>query len=242
MIEVPVTQNTEEWHRQRAGIPTASAAKRLITPKTMKLSDQADAYMYELLAQRIVSTPYVPFQSFWMERGHQEEQNAVSLYEYSRDVETEPCGFLLNEQRTAGASPDRKVVGKKAGLEIKAPKDGLHLQYLCRDGEIWKDHKPQVQFQLWISGWDYMDMYSFHPEMPPALILTEPDLPYIRTLEQITLEFIDKLERKYVELVERGLTERQKRFSYTPKSETQKLTDAMRESLVAMHSEEGKAS
>lgn len=237
MIEVPVTHNTELWHRQRAGIPTASQAHRLITPKTMRLSESADAYMYELLAQRIVANPEASFRSFWMERGHEEEKNAVKLYEFSRDVETLPCGFLMNDERTAGASPDRRLVGKKAGMEIKAPKPGLHLQYLCKDGEIWKDHKAQVQFQLWISGWDYMDMYSYHPELPPALILTEPDLPFIRTLEDITLGFIDKLEKKYAELIERGLTTRQKRFTHQPKSDQDQLVDALKDSLIQMHKE-----
>lgn len=236
MIEVPVTQNTEDWHRQRAGIPTASSAERLITP-TGKASSQADGYMYDLLAERIVANPYVPFKSFWMERGQQEEKNAVKLYEFSRDVETLPCGFLMNDERTAGASPDRKLVGKKAGMEIKAPKPGLHLQYLCKDGEIWKDHKAQVQFQLWISGWDWMDLYSFHPELPPALVLTEPDLPYIRTLEDITLGFIDRLERKYVELIDRGLTERAKRFTYRPKSDQEQVLDALKDSLIAVQRE-----
>lgn len=238
MIEVPMTQNTEQWHRQRAGIPTASQAHRLITPKTMRPSDSRHAYMYELLAERIVSTPRVQFQSFWMERGHEEEKNAVKLYEFSRDVETEPCGFFMNDSRTAGASPDRKVKDKRAGLEIKCMKDGLHLQMLCRDGEEFVKYRPQVQFQLWITEWEQMDLYGFHPELPPALILTEPDRSYISTLESITLEFIDALERKYAELVERGLTERQKRFTRdTEKSDQEKLVDALKDSLISIQKE-----
>jgi hypothetical protein len=40
-----VSQLSDEWHRLRMGIPTASEFGRIITPKTMKLSAQAPEYM-----------------------------------------------------------------------------------------------------------------------------------------------------------------------------------------------------
>lgn len=206
MIEIPVTQNSQEWHNQRAGIPTASGAKHLITPTGKAASGEAvEKYMYRLIYERISEAPIVTFQSFWMERGHEEEAKAVSLYEFSREVATEPCGFIVNEARTVGASPDRKIIGKKAGLEIKAPKPENHLMYLMESGFAWKDHYPQLQFQLMVTDWNYMDLYSYHPELPPALTLTEPDRAYIETLRNIVGEFGIKLEKKYAEIVEMEL-------------------------------------
>lgn len=208
MIEIPVTQNTQEWHYQRAGIPTASGASRLITPTGKPASGEAvERYMYQLIYERISESPIVSFQSFWMQRGHEEESKAVSLYEFSRGVATEPCGFIVDDRHTVGASPDRKVVGKNAGLEIKAPKPENHLMYLMESGFAWKEHYPQLQFQLMVTSWDYMDLYSYHPELPPALVLTEPNRQYIEDLRNIAGEFVLKLEAKYAQIVGMGLAQ-----------------------------------
>ncbi len=219
MIELPVTQNTPEWHAQRAGIPTASAAKHLITPTGKAASGEAvEKYMYQLIYERMAETPIVSFQSFWMERGHDEEIRAVRIYEFSREVQTEYCGFLLNDARNAGASPDRKLVQVPAGLECKAPKPEIHLMYLDRSGFAWKQHFPQLQFQLMITGWDFMDLYSFHPDLPPAMHRTEPKADYIETLTNIVGEFNVKLEATYARFVADGLApEKWRKAAQMPK-------------------------
>jgi hypothetical protein len=238
VIEIPVIQNTAAWHRQRAGIPTGSAAKHLITPTGKPASGEAvEKYMYQLIYERIAENPIVSFQSFWMQRGHEEEERAIRLYEFSRDVQTEPCGFILNDSRTAGASPDAKVVGKKRGLECKAPKPENHLMYLMKSGHAWKEHYPQLQFELMITGWEEMDLYSFHPELPPAIVLTERNPGYIETLENIVGEFNIKLEAKYAELVEMGLAQAQWRKSeQMPKPHPisqASIIDAMKDALIS---------
>lgn len=237
MIELPVTQNTPEWHRQRAGIPTASAASKLITPTGKPAGGETvEKYMYQLIYERIAESPIVSFKSFWMERGTDKEEEAVKLYEFSREVETDYCGFILNDSRTAGASPDRKLKGRKAGLECKAPKPEEHLMYLCKSGYAFKQHLPQLQFQLMITGWDYMDLYSYHDDLPPALLQTEPKRDYIETLTNIVGEFAIKLEAKYAELVADGLApEKWRKELEMPKPEQfsqDSLMNAMRDSLI----------
>lgn len=246
MIEVQVTQNTQEWHRHRAGIPTGSAASRLITPTGKPSSGEAvEKYMYQLIYERIAENPIVSFKSFWMERGAEEEIRAVQLYEFSRDVETEPCGFILNDSLTAGASPDRKLTGKKQGLEIKAPKPENHLMYLRREGSAWKEHFPQLQFELMVSGWDAMDLYSFHPDLPPALILTERKDDYIETLTNIVGEFSIKLDKEYAAFVEMGLAradwrqpvkeEKQPDTRFPKREPLPPLTDLVKSALLEMN-------
>jgi len=206
MIELAVTQNTPQWHAQRAGIPTASAAARLITPTGKTAGGETvEKYMWQLIYERIATSPIVSFKSFWMERGTELEEQAVKLYEFAREVETEYCGFILNDSRTAGASPDRKLKGKKAGLECKAPKPEEHLMYLRHSGYAWKQHYPQLQFQLMITGWDYMDLYSYHEDLPPAMQQTPAQADYIETLTNIVGEFSIKLEKEYAAMVADGL-------------------------------------
>lgn len=161
--------------------------------------------MWQLIYERIATNPIVSFKSFWMERGVEMEAQAVKLYEFSREVKTRPCGFILNDSLTAGASPDRAHVDEKAGLECKAPKPEEHLMYLRQSGYAWKQHYPQLQFQLMITGWDYMDLYSYHDDLPPCLLKTEPNRDYIETLTNIVGEFSIKLEKEYANMVADGL-------------------------------------
>ncbi len=220
MIELPVTQNTPEWHAQRAGIPTASAASRLITPTGKPAGGETvERYMWRLISERIDDAPTVEFKSFWMEWGSEKEAEAIALYQFARGVEVEPCGFILNDSRTAGASPDSKVVDRPAGLECKAPKPEEHLMYLRHSGYAWKQHFPQLQFQLMITGWDYMDLYSYHPKLPPAVLLTERNADYIETLTNIVGEFSIKLEKEYAAMVADGLApEKWRKAAQMPKA------------------------
>jgi hypothetical protein len=41
---------------------------------------------------------------------------------------------------------------------------------------------PQIQGQLWIAERQWLDMLSYHPEMPPALIRVARDEAYITKL------------------------------------------------------------
>lgn len=206
MIELECTQNDQVWHSHRAGIPTASAAKHLMTPGGKKATGEGpDKYMYLLLAERCMAIPRVSFTSFWMQRGHDEEETAVELYEFTRKVKTRPVGFILNEAKDAGASPDRAIEEASGGLEIKNPKPEVHFMYLLKDGSAWKEYKPQLQFQLMITGWEFMDLYSYYDGLPPALIRTERDEQYITDLRGVVAEFNVKLEAKFTELIDQGL-------------------------------------
>ncbi len=247
MIELAVTQNTPEWHAQRAGIPTASMADKLITPTGKPSSGEAvERYMWKLIYERIAEAPIVGFQSFWMQRGSELEEEAVKLYEFSREVETECCGFMLNDSRTAGASPDRKLKGRKAGLECKAPKPEEHLMYLRQSGYAWKQHYPQLMFQLMIvKEWDYMDLYSYHDELPPAMLTTPRDIEYIERLENIQGEFSIKLEKEYAAMVGDGLApEKWRKEVQMPKSapiSQQSILDAVRAEISILNrTQEGK--
>lgn len=236
MIELPVQQNTAAWHAERAGIPTASEAHRLITPKGNSAGkDTHKKYMYDLLFQRVSQVPIVPFKSFWMERGHEEEKNAIQFYEFTREVETEPVGFILNDERTAGCSPDRRLVGVNAGLEIKSPKGATHLQYFCESGKAEGDHYCQVQYQCWITGWDYVDLYSYHDEIPAALVKTPRDEAFIKTLDEIAKEFIQKLEAAFQGLVADGVAVADWRKTVAapkPKINQDSMIQAVREAMI----------
>jgi YqaJ-like viral recombinase domain len=201
MIVHDCKQGTTEWLALRAGIPTASAFERILT-KSGKPSTQAEKYLYRLLAERIMGRPVVEHVSFWMQRGSRMEAEAVAYYESSRELDTIPIGFVTNDARTIGASPDR-FVGDEGLLEIKVPAEHTHVSYLLNQS-VDSEYYPQVQGQLWITERKWLDILSYPPDMPPALIRVERDEEFIRRLSAAVTAFSGQLELLAVEARERG--------------------------------------
>jgi hypothetical protein len=196
-----VLQGTTEWLSIRAGIPTASQFDKIITPKG-KASTQAEKYLHKLLAERMMGRPVVEHVSYWMGRGNQMEAEAVAYYEGVRDLDTERVGFVTNDERTIGASPDR-FVGADGLLEIKVPAEHTHVAYLLTKA-VDAEYYPQVQGQLWVTGRQWSDILSYHPEMPPALIRVARDEAFITSLAAAVTSFAGVLEAVAADARERG--------------------------------------
>jgi hypothetical protein len=201
MIIHNVEQGSTAWLKIRAGIPTASCFDRVITPKG-KPSAQAEKYMHKLLAERIIGHPVIEFAGPWADRGKELEADAALYYEGVREIELTRVGFVTNDERTIGASPDR-FVGEDGILELKVPAEHTHVAYLLTRA-VDAEYYPQVQGQMWITGSLWLDIMSYHPEMPPAIVRVERDEKYIGMLAVAIEEFSGALERKAIELRERG--------------------------------------
>jgi hypothetical protein len=201
MILHNVLQGTSEWLAIRAGIPTASQFDKIITPKG-KASTQAEKYLHKLLAERMMGRPVVEHVSYWMGRGNQMEAEAVAYYEGVRDLDTERIGFVTNDERTIGASPDR-FVGDDGLLEIKVPAEHTHVAYLLTKA-VDAEYYPQVQGQLWVTGRQWSDILSYHPELPPALIRVARDEAFITSLAAAVTSFAGVLEAVAADARERG--------------------------------------
>ena len=202
IYHMSLIQGTSAWTAARLGIPTASQFHRIVTGKGNP-SRSAEGYLFELLAERITGLPTVNFKSSWMERGHELESEAVNYYEFQKDVETVPVGFITNAARTIGASPDR-LVGPDGLLEIKCPKPSTHVGYLLRIGDTYEDHGTQVQGQLSVSKRGWSDLLSYSPGMPPALIRVERDEPFIRAMRGYIESFSAGLDAHTQAAIERG--------------------------------------
>lgn len=194
MIHHDVVQGTEAWLTLRAGIPTASQFHKIITPKTRKLSAQAEDYLYKLVAERALGRYLEDTRGFyWAERGKELEAHAVAFYEAMRNVTTTPIGFITNDDGTIGASPDR-LVGDDGLLEIKCPAPQNHMAYLLGD-PVSSDYWLQIQGQLWISERDWTDVVSYHPDLGGTVIRVNRSLEDIAMLEeQIGHHFLARLE------------------------------------------------
>lgn len=200
-----VTQGSAAWRELRAGIPTASEFDNLLTP-TGKPSKSFDRYLHELLAERIMGRPRAEIITLAMERGSAMEEHARVFYEFTRDVKVDQVGFITNGAETVGASPDG-LVGAEGLVEFKCPSEHVHVAYLLSetgDG-VDKEYRVQIQGQLWITGRQWVDIVSYHPEMPEACHRVERDEEFIALLDARVMEFSRVLENRTLELIERGL-------------------------------------
>ncbi len=192
MKTLDVIQGTEEWKQARLGIPTASQAARLITPKTLKPSSGRGAYLAELLAEWSLGHPLDAFASEWMERGTAQEPEAINWYAFEHATEVERVGFCLGEG--FGCSPDG-LVGEDGGVEIKCPSIQKHVGYWLTDGaSLYDDYKAQVQATLWVTGREWWDLISYNPDFPSVVVRIKPDAKFSEAFGPIVAEFAEALE------------------------------------------------
>jgi len=147
--------------------------------------------MNHLLAEWMVGHPILAESTTWMQRGHELEAEAVKAYELLTGRETSKVGFITDDERMVGASPDR-LVGADRLLEIKCPKHNTHVGYLLT-GKVEQDYKPQLQGQLWMCERDVTDIVSYHPEMPAAIIEVGRDEVFIATLAGLVNAFVERM-------------------------------------------------
>ena len=181
-----VEQGTVGWLNVRLGIPTASCFEKIVTPGG-KLSTQSRKYMYWLLAEKVLNRSLESLEGLeWVERGKLLEPDAIRMYEFENDVTTQAVGFITTDDGLIGCSPDR-LVGNDGMAEIKCPAPQTHVGYMI-DG-FGADYKPQVQGQLYVAEREWVDRYSYSPEMPPHRDRTYRDEPYIKFLSDALKDF-----------------------------------------------------
>lgn len=193
-----VAAGSGEWLQVRLGIPTASMFHKLLTPARLEYSKQARAYALYLVAEKLLNTSLSPLEKTeWMERGNELEPQAIRAYEFQEETETTPVGFITDDAMTMGATPDRLLVGAAAGLEIKVPAPHTHLAYLI-DG-FGSDYVTQAQGQNLVCEFEFVDRYSWHPELPPCRVRTYRDDNFIHALTKA----IDRFNEEKHEIEEK---------------------------------------
>jgi hypothetical protein len=132
-----------------------------------------------------------------MERGLIVEAEAADWYEFDHDVTVQRIGFITDDERTMGCSPDR-LVGDAGLLEIKAPLPQTQVGYWI-SGELSERFRPQLQGQLYITQRSWVDILCWHDVLPKLIMRVEPDDKFIKALDrelQIFNYFIEGVMEK----------------------------------------------
>lgn len=199
MITLDCEQGSPEWHAARLGVATASEFDCIMTPGGKAASGKAvNTYINTLIAEKLTGKPYSFGTSIDIRRGIELEPEARANYAFLRDCEPEIVGMVyLDERRLISCSPDA-LVGESGLWECKCPKDHTHVGYL-RDGKLPDIYRAQVQGQIWITGRDWCDFMSYHPDMKALIVRVERDEAYIKTLknevERLVYDMAKALEK-----------------------------------------------
>lgn len=194
MMEIynDIEQGTPEWFAVRAGIPTASCFKDILSKGAGKTRR---TYMLKLLGERLTGELQEPYTNAHMERGKVMEAEARIMYEFQNDLNAEEVGFIRNGEK--GCSPD-SLIGESGMLEIKTKLPHLQLDVLDK-GKLPADHVAQVQGQLWVAEREWCDFVSYWPKLPLFVYRVTRDEEYIKTLADAVDSFneeLAKLEQK----------------------------------------------
>ena len=194
-------QNSPEWHEARLGMPTASnfaailASGRNGAPSKMRLT-----YMRKLAGERMTGLPAENYSNGYMERGHEMEAEARSLYEFATDHAVEQVGFIKNHG--AGYSPDG-LVGDRGLLEIKSMAPHILIEH-WEANRVPPEHTAQIQGGMWVSERDWLDFRGYFPGMPSLDFHVPRDDSYItETLAPAVSTFIQELDELVARLKER---------------------------------------
>lgn len=196
-------QRTAAWFQHRLGVCTASEFNQVLTAGG-KISKQAESYAHRLLAEMMLGRPIEDdISTRYMQRGEELEDGAISCYEFETGVETSPGGFVTTDDGRCGCSPDR-LIGDDGVLEMKCPCGNVHVSYLLDPPSLAKSKGPQVQGELYVTGRQYVDLVSYHPELPPLIVRVVRDEEYIGLLDTALTTFMSsvyemrtQLEAKY---------------------------------------------
>jgi len=216
---IDVKQGSSAWVALRFGRVTASRFDQIIQPKKLKPSASISKLVALLLAEKELGYSLEDFDgNAWTERGQMLEADARNDYAFQKNVEIEEIGFVVTDDERAGASPDGKIKGVDAGIEIKCFEAAHHMRCLLGYDEPVK--QTQLQGQLWVCEWDYVDQWAWNPKLPPVDIRTYRNEPFLKALAECVGIFAEEYDRQAENLKTMGLRGRVETLERVPLPET----------------------
>lgn len=196
-------QGTKEWLQDRAGKVTGSRAAAINSfLKDGKESAARRDYRIELALERLTGQAAEnEFITKEMQRGTEQEPYARMAFEDSTGLFVSESGFVFLPDIMAGCSVDGFINdGGRFGIwESKSPKSFTHINYI-KAGVLPDDYRPQVIHNMWITGAEFADFFSYDSRMPEILqcfhVRIERDQNAIDMHERNVLRFLDEVDQE----------------------------------------------
>ena len=196
-------QRSLEWYSVRAGVVTASEIDALVSPLFSPRDGKGVAtYLAQKLAEKWTGGGLPEYVSDEMEYGMQMEESARKFYEKKCGQEILKVGFISSDDGTIGCSPDG-IIGGDEGLEIKCPSAKTHVGYLLADC-VPLEYRTQVQFGLYVTGFDSWTFVSYRPGFPALIKKVSPDEKAFAAFDKALAPFLASLNDSYKLLCEKN--------------------------------------
>lgn len=207
MTDTTIEQGSADWHAQRCGRATASRIKDILArTKGGGVSASRENYKAELVLERLTGVQHEGFQSAEMRWGKEQEPEAVTAYEFDRNLDTSKISFVDHPTiPMSGASPDR-LVGDAGLLEVKCPLPKQHLAWLL-GGTVPSEYVKQMTWQMACTGRRWCDFVSYHPRFPVPMQLfvvrLDRDATEIVRIEAEVRAFLAEVDDQMAEIAKR---------------------------------------
>lgn len=135
-----------------------------------------------------------------MQAGIEREAQAFAAYEALTGDLVIRTGFLAHTEHIAGCSLDGHIGDFAKLVSIKCRQPAAHLEFL-RTNKVPADAMAQIRHELWITGADEHDYFSWNPDFPEALqsrirTITRLDAD-IGGYEREAVAFLAEVETEY---------------------------------------------
>lgn len=159
-----VVQNTDEWLDLRVGKLTGSGVSKIMANYGKAFGDPAKKLAITIAREQVTGKRSMAesYSNAHMERGHEQEPFARTLYEDQYFMDVSNGGFF--EDNNLGCSPDG-LVGTPGLIEIKSVLDHVHYANIKRGG-IDPAYKWQIHFNLMVTNRDWIDSVSYCADFP----------------------------------------------------------------------------
>ncbi len=160
-----VEQNTDEWQQLRCGHLTSSNLSKVMANYGKAFGEPAKKLAVDIAVQQITGEiELTNYTNHHMERGHQQEPIARSLYESNTFQNVMNGGFFGCD--FVGCSPDG-LVGDDGLIEIKSVIASTHYANIKR-GTIDPAYRWQCIGNLKFTGGAYLDFISYCSTFPAS--------------------------------------------------------------------------
>jgi hypothetical protein len=137
-----------------------------------------------------------------MQWGLDHEAEAIAAYEALTGQMTAKSGFLAHNDVMAGCSLDAHIGDFAFLVECKCPKSATHWAYLRGPAEVPAEHIAQVRHQLYVTGAEWCDFFSYDPRFPEHLrkfqVRYYRDETEMATYGEKLKAFLDEVAREVV--------------------------------------------
>lgn len=156
-------QKSEEWHKARLGVISASSVKDIMLKTSRK------SFVTKMLAEMITGERDAFVANEYMQWGIDHEDEARKAYEEKTGNKVEEVGFVyMDENKRVGCSPDG-LVGKAGLIEIKCPMSKTHIGYMIEGPPY--PYIMQMQLQMMVTNRIWCDFITYDPRLPESMRL-----------------------------------------------------------------------